>query len=70
MNMYGMLVTILHKYLLEKYFCFAPKFVQKTLLFPIEQVTILFPQESSLKTALKPKSSHFSLLFCQKVIFC
>ena len=50
----GTLVSILHKYVLEKYFCFAP---------------IQYPQENSPKTALKPKRSHFSLLFCQKVIF-
>ena len=41
----------------------------KTFLFPTEQVTIQCPQENSSKTTLKPKSSHFSLLFCQKVIF-
>ena len=42
------------------------KIVPKTFLFPIEQVTIQCPQESSPKTALKPKSSHFSLLFAKK----
>ena len=41
----------------------------KTFPFPTEQVTIQCPQENSTKTTLKPKSSHFSLLFCQKVIF-
>ena len=49
-----------------KVFLFCTKIVQKTFLFPAEQVTIQCPQETSPKTTLKPKSSHFSLLFCQK----
>ena len=52
-----------------KVFLFCTKIVQKTFLFPTEQVTIQCPQENSPKTTFKPKSSHFSLLFCQKVIF-
>ena len=52
-----------------KVFLFYTKIVQKTFPFPTEQVTIQCPQENSPKTTLKPKSSHFSLRFCQKVIF-
>ena len=52
-----------------KVFLFCTKIVQKTSLFPTEQVTIQCPQENSPKTALKCKSSHFSLCFCPRVIF-
>ena len=52
-----------------KVFLFCTKIVEKTFLFPTEQVTIQCPQENSPKTTLKPKNSHISLLFCQKVIF-
>ena len=47
----------------------TPKLFIKTFLFPTVQVTIQSPQENSPKTTLKAKSLHFSLLFCQKVIF-
>ena len=64
---YGTLVTIFHICL--EVFPFCTKIVQKTFLFPTEQVTIQCHKENSPKTALRPKSSHFSLLFCQKVLF-
>ena len=49
-----------------KVFLFCTKIVQKTFLFPTEQVTIQCPQENSPKTTLKPKSSHLSPPFLPK----
>ena len=65
-SMYGILATILHKYLLETYFCFACKLLKKTFLFPKEQVTIQSPQENSPLTALKPKVHIFHYFFVKK----